>query len=103
VIYAPVTFVVKGIEGYVTGRIANSSKKQFMKIIAVLVGALIIPLGYFVCELYFLRIFDNSTFGYTYAIAGLPGNTIQGLANAVLAYLLSILLAHSGIRNHISD
>lgn len=104
IIYAPVTFIVKGIEGYIVGKVAHgekTDKKEMVRIAAVLIGALIIPAGYFFGELYFLKIFDNSTFGYAYAIGGLPGNLIQGLANAVIAYPLSTVLTHAGIRSYI--
>ncbi len=106
IIYAPVTFIVKGIEGYIVGKIAGSkklSKKEVVRIAAVLVGALIIPIGYFFGELYFLKIFDNEVFGYAYAIGGLPGNLIQGLANAVIAYPLSTVLIHAGIASFIKN
>lgn len=54
-IFAPITLVVKGLEGMAVGYIASgvrgSTKVNRLDIIAVFVGALIMLVGYFIAEL----------------------------------------------------
>ena len=54
-IYAPATLIIKGLEGFIIGVIANPrknySKFNYKDIIAVVVGGLIMVFGYFVYEL----------------------------------------------------
>ena len=104
-IFAPITFIVKGLEGYVIARIAYSktsvemkysAKQERRKIFAVIAGALIMIVGYFIAELSILKLFDP-TFGYAAAIAELPFNFIQGGVSAVLGYILIALLQKAGI------
>ena len=56
-VFAPITLVVKGLEGMVVGylgsRVRGSSKVNRLDIIAVIVGALIMLTGYFIAE-YFM-------------------------------------------------
>lgn len=104
IIFAPVTFIVKGLEGYVTGKIVYGRKKgtteELTKIAGVVTGAAVMVAGYFIGELYFLKLFDNTTFGYAFAIGELPGNVLQGGVSAVVGYLLSTVLVHAGIRKY---
>lgn len=100
-IFAPITFIVKGVEGYVVGLIANDNKdgvKSSSRIItAILIGAVIMIAGYFIGEATILKLFDN-TFGLTAAIAELPGNAIQGAASSVIAYVISMILMKSRVK-----
>ena len=100
-IFAPITFVVKGIEGYVIGAIAakaNETKKgEAIKIFAVTVGAVIMVAGYFFAETFILQIVDK-TFGYSAAITELPLNLIQGGVSIVIGYALSTGLTRMGAR-----
>lgn len=103
--FAPVTFIVKGLEGYLTGVIAgsydgNRQAGRVKTILAVCVGALVMVAGYFLSEMYILRIFD-STFGYTYAITELPANLVQGGVSAAAGYLIVGLLNKVNIRKYI--
>lgn len=104
-VFAPVTFIVKGLEGYITGTIAYSSNvKQSINntkiIIAVVTGALVMVAGYFFAELYVLKLFD-STFGYTAAIAELPANLVQGGVSAAAGYVLAGVLGRVNRIKHI--
>ncbi len=57
-IYAPATLVIKGLEGFLVGLIANprilKSRFTFKDILAILVGGSIMVLGYFLYESLFL-------------------------------------------------
>ncbi len=105
-IFAPITLVVKGIEGYVIGAVARpnqeSEPKEFVKIAAMVIGAAVMVFGYFFAELYLLKFFD-STFGYTAAIAELPMNLVQGGVSVVLGYVLSSLLVKVNIKRYIAN
>ncbi|NSW90548.1 MAG: ECF transporter S component [Firmicutes bacterium] len=127
VIFAPITFIVKGLEGYFVGRIAHykredikaneegnmeyktetgmeqsllhnksAGKYEIRKVIAIIIGTLIMVAGYFIAELSVLKLVDP-TFGYTAAITELPFNLIQGGVSAVLGYVLSTLLQKAGV------
>jgi uncharacterized membrane protein len=104
-VFAPVTFIVKGLEGYITGAIAhNSYVKQHINsaklIVAVITGALVMVAGYFFAELYVLKLVDN-TFGYAAAMAELPANLVQGGVSAAAGYVLVGVLSRVNSIKHI--
>jgi len=94
-IFAPITFIVKGIEGYVTGAVAGRREGQrpayARRVVAVVAGALIIVAGYFILELTFYRMIDNSL-AIAAIISEVPGNLVQGGASAVFAYVFTAIL-----------
>ena len=94
-IFVPITFVVKGIEGYVVGSITARSKGQkpsySRRIVAVVAGALVIVAGYFILELTFYRMIDKSL-AVAAIISEVPGNLVQGGVSAVIAYLFTAVL-----------
>ena len=85
-IYAPATLVIKGIEGFLIGLISNpkdkSSRISYRDIIAVLIGGLLIPFGYFIFEAYILNL------GVSVALAEVPGNFFQFGFAAISSILL---------------
>ena len=104
--YAPITFIVKGIEGYIVGTIAysagNNSKGEFRRIIAVLVGSLIMVAGYFIADMYIMGFLGQNA-GYAAAVANfIPVNLTQGIVCSVLGYTLITLLERSNIRKIIN-
>ncbi len=104
IIFAPVTFIVKGLEGYVAGAAAERSsahkRKGILRMAGTIAAVLIMVLGYFIAECYILGIFDK-TFGYAAAIAELPFNLIQGGVSLVLGYCLSSILLKLGVADKI--
>jgi uncharacterized membrane protein len=99
-IFSPITFIVKGLEGYIVGVIANKNQEkgssEYIKIIAAITGAVVMIAGYFLAEVFVLRLFDAS-FGYAKAIADLPYNIVQGGVSAAVGYLLSTTLVRAGV------
>lgn len=99
-IFSPITFVVKGLEGYIVGVIANRSNEkgsaEYLKIVAAVAGAVIMIGGYFLAEMFVLGLFDTS-FGFAKAIADLPYNVVQGGVSAAIGYILSTTLVRSGV------
>jgi uncharacterized membrane protein len=85
-IYAPATLIIKGIEGVLIGFISNpkdrSSRISYRDIIAVIIGGLLIPFGYFIYEAYILNL------GVFVALAEVPGNFFQFGFAAITSILL---------------
>jgi uncharacterized membrane protein len=86
IIYAPGTVVIKGIEGFLIGLIANPKNREgrvsYHDIIAVLIGGVLIPLGYFIYEAFILG------FGVIVALVEVPGNFFQFIFAAIGSILL---------------
>lgn len=106
-VFAPITLIVKGLEGYVIGMIASKSEKdgligELVKIAAVVVGAVVMIGGYFIAEMYIIKIFDN-TFGYAAAISELPLNLVQGGVSVVVGYVLSTALLKANVQKYLTD
>ncbi|MCX7708636.1 MAG: ECF transporter S component [Clostridia bacterium] len=104
-IFAPVTFVIKGLEGYIVGRIAHSEgenrRSEVYRIAAVIAGSIIMIAGYFIGEAYILSLFDN-TFGLAAAIKDLTTTNIpQGSISAVVGYLIIAALEKANIRKYV--
>ncbi len=74
--YAPITLVVKGIEGFVVG---HFSKKDsvYWSIFAVIVGGLVMVTGYFIAEAFLV--------GIPNALVEVPGNLFQAGAGLLIA------------------
>ena len=92
-IFAPISFIVKGVEGYAAGRIASGKRaivapsnagRGARLTVSLAVGACAMVAGYFLAEASVLSLFD-SAFGLSAAIAELPVNVVQGAVSAVLA------------------
>lgn len=94
-IFVPITFIVKGIEGYIVGAIARgegeNQPSNLRKILAVSAGALEMVVGYFIFELVVLRMIDKSL-SVIAIVTDLPGNLIQGALSAVLALVFLTVL-----------
>lgn len=109
-IFAPVTFIVKGLEGLVAGLLVTVSLKRKTAgqnlfsvgmVVSVMAGIIIMIAGYFVAEAFMLGFFGEG-FGLTAAIAELLPNLIQGGLSAVLSYILITLLARMNIDKYIN-
>ncbi|MGI6776968.1 MAG: ECF transporter S component [Acetivibrionales bacterium] len=101
-LFAPVTFIVKGVEGFVVGVVAQSGASDInntaKRVVAVIIGTVIMVGGYFFAEAYILGLFDKA-FGVAAAVVELVPNLIQGGLSAVLGFILSELLIKVNIKN----
>jgi len=88
IIYAPATLLIKGIEGFLIGLISNpkdcEGRVSYRDIIAVLIGGILIPLGYFLYEAFILGL------GVAVALVEMPGNFFQFGFAAIGSILLVI-------------
>ncbi|QZY57457.1 ECF transporter S component [Crassaminicella profunda] len=91
-IYAPATFVIKGLEalaiGYIYHKIVtidtSISKKIIIFVFSVVVGGMIMVLGYLA--------YESILYGFATAVLGVVGNITQAVGGGVLAAPLMIAL-----------
>jgi uncharacterized membrane protein len=104
-IFAPVTFIVKGIEGYAAGTLANPGNRVSPCTGRILwasaAGAFIMVAGYFLAEAFILGLFDRE-FGLAAAVLELVPNIIQGGLSAVLGYITSAILIKVDVYRYVS-
>jgi uncharacterized membrane protein len=93
--FVPVTFIVKGLEGWLPGVIAPRPVPGVRAFIAATIAGAVMVAGYFIGESFMPGI------GPAAALAQIPGNILQGLAGALGGYALfaSIAAAFPAERN----
>ena len=94
-IYAPATLIIKGLEGFLVGLIAdpknNNSRISFRDVFAVIIGGIVMVYGYFLYEIF---------------IYGIPGAVYELFLNGVIQFGLGGIIAVVFIiaaRNNIKD
>lgn len=89
ILWAPCTFVVKGLMAYIVGSIAWANNKEgkdiLYNIIATVVAGVWMIAGYYIWECIILHSFISP-------LASIPGNIIQIVVGIVVAIPLSIAL-----------
>ncbi|WP_054736917.1 ECF transporter S component [Secundilactobacillus similis] len=81
--YMLFSLVVHGLEGFVAGWI-GSGKKRSVKILAMVIGTIVMVAGYFLS--------DTILYGISVGVIGVPTNFIQGILGGVVGYLVVIPL-----------
>lgn len=94
-VYAPATFLIKGLMALAASFIGISGKKAFIKIAcAYIASEIIMVLGYF--------LFETLFFGVYVALADVPGNLIQAAFGAGVGIALtSVVLKTQVIREYL--
>ena len=84
-VFVPITLVVKGLEGTVPGLIRNG-KNGGRDVLAVIIGGIIMVVGYFVAETSLLQrtVFD--------ALAETPGNAFQVAVGALVSIPVTLVM-----------
>ena len=84
VIYAPATFVIKGLMAvaayYIFKLIQNKLGNLPSRIVSGMVAELIMVLGYFV--------FEGLLYGFVPSMVNIPANAMQGIAGLIIGILL---------------
>ena len=84
VIYAPATFVIKGLMAvaayYIFKLIQNKLGNLPSRIVSGMVAELIMVLGYFV--------FEGVLYGFVPSMVNIPANAMQGIAGLIIGLLL---------------
>lgn len=84
-VFVPITLVVKGLEGLAAGLIRNG-KSAIRDVLAVLVGGVVMVLGYFAAEAFLLG------FGVSAALVETPGNTFQVAVGALVSIPITLVV-----------
>ena len=82
--WAPITLVVKGLEGLAIGYIARRSDNVSTMVIAGIVGGIIMVSGYFLFEAYM--------FGVPAALTEVPGNILQAVTGILVGTGLATII-----------
>ena len=84
VIYAPATFIIKGlmafIAHYVYQMLRKNSKSALPRIISGVLAEITMVVGYF--------LFEGILYGFAPSVVNIPANTVQGIAGLILGCLL---------------
>lgn len=84
VVYAPATFVIKGIMALVAffgfKLLKNKLSPLFARIISGAASELVMAVGYFV--------FEGFMYGFAASVVNIPSNAVQGIAGLVLGVIL---------------
>lgn len=88
--YAPITLIVKGLEGYIAGSLLETKIGKDKPIIATSIAGIFMAFGYFVPEIFM--------YGKA-AVASIPGNIMQGLLGAVASVVLYGALKRTKVLN----
>jgi uncharacterized membrane protein len=83
--FAPLTFIVKGLEGVLVGTISNG-KNRNRDLLAVIVGGIVMVLGYFLGEAF------PMAYGIPAALTEVPGNIFQVTIGGLIAIPLALVI-----------
>lgn len=78
--YAPITLIVKGLEGYIAASLLETKWGKKAKLIPLIIAGVFMAIGYYIPETFM--------YGNKAALVGLPANLMQGGVGAVSAILL---------------
>ncbi len=99
IIWAPGTFVIRGIMGYMVGSIAKGGRQQsispFRLMLAMILPSIWMIAGYFG---YNLLLYQN----IPAAVASLPGDITQAVAGIAIATPVILLIEKSGTSNRLA-
>ena len=88
-LWAPFTFIARGLQGYIVGKIAWSNQRNgrssLFNTLAIVSSIPFMLLGYYICE----RILYNS---WVIPFASIPGNLVQNSVGLVIALPVCIAL-----------
>ncbi len=98
--FSPISLIVHGLQGYVAGRIAHGTTSPARLALAVIAGAIIVVLGYYIGEVIFFGYIQPSpdtagTLAFGVQAAEIPWNIVQEVIGALGAVLyLAVLRAY---------
>lgn len=88
-LWAPFTFVARGVQGYIVGKIAWSNDRKggsvAVNLLAMIVSMPFMLAGYYICE----RVLFNS---WVLPLASIPGNITQNVVGIIVAIPVCIVL-----------
>ncbi len=88
IIYAPATFIIKGVMALVISYFGKKGKKSYM-LFGALLSELVMIAGYY--------IFEGFLYGFAESLVNMPANIIQGLFGTFIGLILIDLFKRSKI------
>jgi len=90
--FAPFTLIIKGLEGYVAGLISRRSVRRRTLMIAWAAGSVVMVLGYFLAESFFISLVfgSSSATGIVAASGEVPFNILQVVGGGVVGIPVSL-------------
>lgn len=79
-VYAPITLITKGAEGYICGLIAEKVSGKKGQVLGAVVGGIIMVSGYFIGEIFL--------YGIKTSLAAVPANSMQAIFGIVTSLLI---------------
>ncbi len=87
--FAPFTLIIKGIEGFIVGKISSKDDNKLKRILGVLTGGSIMVVGYYLVEISIFLIPP------AIALVEVPFNIIQFIVGGIIAIILTDRLKKS--------
>ncbi|NMC60579.1 MAG: ECF transporter S component [Candidatus Methanofastidiosa archaeon] len=81
--FAPFTFIIKGTEGFIVGKIYSGDQKKITKIIGIVAGGCVMVIGYFIVEISVFLIPPPI------ALVEVPFNIVQFAVGGIIAIILT--------------
>lgn len=92
-IYAPASFIIKGLEGFLAGSLLKSAIGKKYPLFATLVAGIWMAFGYY--------LFESILYGAKGALASIPANLIQGVLGAVVSVVVYEALKKTKIKEQL--
>jgi len=87
--FAPFTLIIKGIEGFIVGKISSKKDNKLKRILGILTGGSIMVVGYYLVEISIFLIPP------AIALVEVPFNIIQFIVGGIIAIILTDRLKKS--------
>ena len=87
--FAPFTFVIKGLEGFIVGKISYTTQSKVTKILGIVAGGSIMVIGYFIVEILVFMIPPPI------ALIEVPFNIFQFVVGGTIAIIITERLKKS--------
>ena len=87
--FAPFTFIIKGLEGFIVGKISSTKQSKVTKLLGIVAGGSIMVIGYFIVEIFVFMIPPPI------ALIEVPFNIFQFLVGGTIAIIITERLKKS--------
>jgi len=87
--FAPFTLLIKGIEGFIVGKIASTNPKNMNKLLGILIGGSVMIIGYYIVEILVFLIPSPI------ALIEIPFNVLQVIVGGTIAMIATKTLKNS--------
>lgn len=89
IIYAPATFIIKGLMAVIACLLSRKAKKLPFLILSGLIAEVVMVAGYYV--------FEGFMYGFIPSLMNIPANAVQGIMGLIFGIILIRIFEKSGI------